>query len=646
MIRSKHIQYILFFFSVFFYISVNGQTTKDVYFKELKDMQLDATGRLWLLDKLGNLSTYNGQTIEPFPHSIKARNLIKSDGNIYIFDLYKVYVLDELASKFEEIHDYRPFEIKHLGIEEQRLFALLDNGFVKIDEEEVACIYNSGTINKHASYYSQYVDNQWYFAYDTLLLSPCHSSRVLFSLPSQITGLITDGRDHLVISTLSDGLYKVSNGILTKQGFTKPIYSDSITQIRRFENEYFFQTDHAVYSRNTITSEMERPFLGHNLTLGFVNNNGLWYIGRNSFTHPKNDTHYPMQLVSLKEGTKQLNSGQRFVFKPDHKPLRFSFSHINWNQNVNYEYQYKLGNKSWKKFDIDDEIYVEKLPIGNHMLEVKGTTKEKSIYLKPSLEIQILAPKVPSWWKYVFGLLALLFLLSILSWIRIRNLNSKHKKEKEAWALKQNIQSEQLRAMQLQMNPHFVFNALNSIGGLIALKENSQARKYLNQFSQLMRSQLNQSKDLSITIEQEVQLLENYLALEMLCHQDKFDYSIKVIGIKSQTNVPSMLIQPFVENAIKHGIRWKEKKGHISIQFKPYKNHIMVEIDDNGVGRSFAQSKKEKGHHSIAIDVVKNRISAYLPFVKKENIVLFVDKQENGVASGTTVSIHLPILQS
>ena len=153
------------------------------------------------------------------------------------------------------------------------------------------------------------------------------------------------------------------------------------------------------------------------------------------------------------------------------------------------------------------------------------------------------------------------------------------------------------RILTAQMNPHFLFNVLNSIQGLIALGEHKLARQNLNRFAQLMRGTLYQSTEDYVTLQSEIKIIDQYIKLEQLCRPDKFEYLITVSDqIDQDSKIPSMIIQPFVENAILHGMRWKETKGLIEVILEPHTNGILCTVKDNGVGRKVAESKKEEKH--------------------------------------------------
>ncbi|MFL9833436.1 tetratricopeptide repeat-containing sensor histidine kinase [Chryseobacterium terrae] len=154
-----------------------------------------------------------------------------------------------------------------------------------------------------------------------------------------------------------------------------------------------------------------------------------------------------------------------------------------------------------------------------------------------------------------------------------------------------------LQSLRREMNPHFIFNSLNSVNHFIATNNELEANQYLTKFSKLMRGVMENSAEDFIPFEQELDLLQNYLALEKTRFADKFDYEIEVDeSLNTQSlKVPGMLIQPFLENAVWHGLRYRAEKGFLSLKFEKNNDSLNISIDDNGIG--IEESKKQKTEH-------------------------------------------------
>ena len=199
-------------------------------------------------------------------------------------------------------------------------------------------------------------------------------------------------------------------------------------------------------------------------------------------------------------------------------------------------------------------------------------------------------------------------------------------------------------ALRSQMNPHFIFNALNSIQGFIIDGDRKSSSRYLSKFSRLVRSTMHYSDVAKITLEQEIEMLRQYIELEQLRFHGKFNHQFKVHPSlnKKELQVPPLIIQPFVENAIKHGIGPKDGKGKIVVDFSPHKKDLLVTITDNGIGLTAAKKLKEKNrprHLSMGMKVTRKRL--HLLSSNKNNQKLNIRELvgEEGRIEGTQVQL-------
>ncbi len=203
-----------------------------------------------------------------------------------------------------------------------------------------------------------------------------------------------------------------------------------------------------------------------------------------------------------------------------------------------------------------------------------------------------------------------------------------------------------LKSLRSQMNPHFIFNALNSVNSFIALNDERTANRYLTDFSKLMRTVLENSEEDFIPLEKEVELLELYTQLEHFRFQDKFDYSIVIddaIAVK-EFMIPPMLLQPYIENAVWHGLRYKTEKGHLEIRAtKINDNEIEITIADNGIGREKSQAlktKHQKQQNSKGMGNIKKRVTI-LNEMYKDKVDVTVGNLQTEGDTGTKVVVTL-----
>jgi sensor histidine kinase YesM len=181
--------------------------------------------------------------------------------------------------------------------------------------------------------------------------------------------------------------------------------------------------------------------------------------------------------------------------------------------------------------------------------------------------------------------LALMFLL-FKNWLRLE----RSEKAKQVAELKQKATELEMQALRAQMNPHFVFNSLNSINRFILKKQGAEASEYLTKFSKLIRMILNSSANVAVSLAEDLEALRLYLELESLRFDNKFNYKIECDPEMDadQIQVPPMLLQPFVENAIWHGLMNKEGEGHVWINISQENSTLLCTITDDGIGRKKA----------------------------------------------------------
>ncbi|RLJ31629.1 tetratricopeptide repeat protein [Chryseobacterium sp. 7] len=232
-----------------------------------------------------------------------------------------------------------------------------------------------------------------------------------------------------------------------------------------------------------------------------------------------------------------------------------------------------------------------------------------------------------------YGLIGALILLTGLIVFIFRTLKKVQSKNKKI----------ALQSLRREMNPHFIFNSLNSVNHFIATNNELEANQYLTKFSKLMRGVMENSTEDFIPFQQELDLLQNYLALEKTRFADKFDYEIEVDESLNMQNlqVPGMLIQPFLENAVWHGLRYRADKGFLKLSFGKNESYLKILIEDNGIG--IEESKKQKTQHQKTREGrgMKNtleRVQLLNDLYKKDISCSVKDKENN---SGVLVTIQL-----
>ena len=201
------------------------------------------------------------------------------------------------------------------------------------------------------------------------------------------------------------------------------------------------------------------------------------------------------------------------------------------------------------------------------------------------------------------------------------------------------------------MNPHFIFNSLNSVQKFILEENREAAHEYLAKFSSLMRMTLENSRRETILLRDEIKTIELYLALEAQRFQQGFDYSVDVSDDELlEIEIPTMLLQPFVENAVWHGLANKETRGSIKVAFaKSASNHLICEIQDNGIGREKAAAQQRQGaeiRKSRGMEIIQERIAALNRVSRAKIECKIEDRMNNGAVAGTLVTLSIPVVLS
>lgn len=240
----------------------------------------------------------------------------------------------------------------------------------------------------------------------------------------------------------------------------------------------------------------------------------------------------------------------------------------------------------------------------------------------------------------IFSIIGILLLIGFIFLLISRQ------QVKRRLTLQKEVAEYEQKALHLQMNPHFVFNCLGSISSFIVQNGTDQALKYLSKFSKLMRLTLEYSKDTLIPIDKEIESLQNYLELEQLRFHDKFDFKIQSSDrVEFNMGLPPLLIQPFVENAILHGLVPKEGGGTITVNFDVEKEQLVCTITDNGIGITKSAAIKEnsmKAHKSMALEITKKRLEIMEATISKSAEIEIKELEENNKVIGTKVTLRLP----
>lgn len=472
---------------------------------------------------------------------------------------------------------------------------------------------------------------------------------------SEISEIIWDNRNkRILVSTSSSGLYSVKGDETFHFSSANGLSSNVVNKFLIDGNNLWLATSKGVNLIEDYINDFKVIHFGKdqgllsNKVTDIVKSKGfLWMISDNGLTkmpinkRPSIKVPLPyFAMFKVNEENQKLNGV--FNLNYDQNNLFIEFFNKSYVENSSFEYQL-VGVDPEPIVIKDNSVRYPALLPGNYQFKVRSIsdTEEKSDW--KTLDIIITKPIWREWYFYVIIVVLIVLLGFIIVNRRLRNLNHK-------LLLQKKLNELERQALQSQMNPHFIFNSLNSIQSFIASNSKIESMKYLSTFAQLMRLVLVSTREEGIPLSDEIRVLENYMSLEQLRSDHKFSYSINLKGsIETELiDIPSMIIQPYIENAIIHGLLNKEGNGHISIEFELKEGSILCTIEDNGIGRQKSKElKKNKNieHKSYGILISTERLNLLNKKVANKSVTVTDLYNENGVPSGTKVELIIPILK-
>lgn len=319
--------------------------------------------------------------------------------------------------------------------------------------------------------------------------------------------------------------------------------------------------------------------------------------------------------------------------------------------------QYALALEAFKEFSqLSDTLLNQENKKNTNELQMRYETEKKEQEIKilkqeqEISDLKITEQEQHIWqqrnmiWTIVLGLaLFVAIVLVFFNRYRLMQLKTRHRLERNTLLMEQKL----LRA---QMNPHFIFNSLNSIQSYISVADTFLAETYLSKFAQLIRNILEHSRQNVVSLDEDLETLQLYLELEQLRFQNAFDFKIEKNGfiLDEECFVPPMLLQPFVENAILHGFRNKKEKGNLLIRIEKNEHLLLCTIEDDGIGReqSMAVNRERNKRPSLGMQVTRERLEALKQQMKQEaSLQIFDLKNPDGTAAGTRVVMKIPFEQ-
>jgi ligand-binding sensor domain-containing protein len=326
--------------------------------------------------------------------------------------------------------------------------------------------------------------------------------------------------------------------------------------------------------------------------------------------------------------------------------IEFRYSSPDYSDKYNVYYQYRLegGEDHWSVLKKDGVVRYNMLPPGDYTFMVRAIDASNQInppvtYFRFSIQ--------PFFYETTFGVFLLVLggVVVVLLVFRMR-VQFARRRAMERERIRRKMAEIELKAVQSQMNPHFIFNSLNSLKYYLATEDLQKAEDYVDNFSSYLRRFLEISRESLVRIEDEVEMIRNYLDLENMRMHDVFEISIRISPEVKSARIPSMLIQPYIENSVKHGISHADHKCYISVQLFSMNNEVVCLVEDNGIGRRNAENINKGAVRRISFGtrMVEEKVQVIRTLYGVKITIDTIDKiSVSGEPLGTLVIIKIPV---
>lgn len=382
--------------------------------------------------------------------------------------------------------------------------------------------------------------------------------------------------------------------------------------------------------------------------------NEILFFAENLEAEKKSFPEILMQKILWNEKAMDFKDGQSFPYTNDNFSVEIGGISFRANGLFRFAYQLEGANTQWFFANQNQtRIGFGRIPNGNYTLKIAPVNFAGEIGVAKSYHFTILPPWWKQKWFYIPCILLVVSVIYVIAKNRWQVISERNQMLVAREKLEKELQSSQLSAIKSQMNPHFIFNALNTIQNFIYQNEPDLANYFLTRFSQLMRSILDMSNSDTISLAEEIEALTLYLQLEKMRFAEELQYDIKVADnlVPEYVKIPSMLIQPYIENAIKHGLMHKSSDRKLCLSFSKIADAFLkIEIEDNGIGIAKSMEINQKRgsfHKSYALAANRKRLEILnTQGGAKINCDIQSKYKENGEADGTLVILLIPFIDS
>ncbi|MCX7727961.1 MAG: histidine kinase [Bacteroidia bacterium] len=567
-------------------------------------------------------------------NSYKKALVFNSNNHSYISQNEKINVLSLQTKAIKSITYLPPYYIvgtsMGLFIEKGTSRKQLSHSWIKqiLTDRSKKLIY--AATNKGIEVFEN-KDKDWIYKH-----TMCHTAIISIDL---------DTNQNQLFAVSHDAKLYVNGNLLYDQ-ITKDAHP---TKLRYFKNNLYISTNKGIYVYNLINGKLDSitkltGLVSNHVDDLLIQDSSLWIATSKGIQkmHLYHKLNKPLARVFLK--TNQNNFEIKYNQVLTLHPQASIYSSIG-----KFTYAYRINKAEWVVLPSNiEQIEIQNLPYGKIEIELKAIDhlnrdSENTIVLQGT----VIPPFWKSWWFNIIVTLMMLSISVIIFKVRWQTLKHKQQQEIDKLKLENKLRIAQQTAIKAQMNPHFIFNVLSSIKSYIYENDRKKALLYLSRFSDLIRKILEQSAYQKIQLQEEIDTLNLYIELESMLFNENFEYQLSIDkNIDTHlTYIPSMLIQPLIENAFKHGLRHKKDNKRLNLNFKLQENMLIIEITDNGIGRVAAEKINQQFYHqSFASKALEQRLEI-INFIQQNivhvQIIDMYDDEQHPTGTKVILSINL-----
>jgi len=583
--------------------------------------------------------------------------------------------------KIERLHTQNGFpnnRIQKIHIQNDTVWVVTKNaGIIKLDYDFTnGFVKNISRINKNNGLKNHFITTSllhnntvWYGTKNGDLGTiknniVTHYSNVL-KQNTAINAIVFNNKN-LYLGTLGNGIWSAASNQIHK---LKPLMGSDLSSLNVYqllfdENNNLWAGSEKGLDKLKLKNSFITKSTHYNANDGFIgietslntaiktSNNNLWFGTKNGitkYTPSKNNPLKKKPIVNFEnievdyQSIDSLNNviiSNSIQLEPEQNNISFTYKTVDLTHPNRIEYQWRL-NENVSDWTTTNSINFPNLKSDSYAFSIKSRNAFKLESQPKTFHFYIDSAIYKKGW-FIGSLIGVFFLISLLIISSyIDRINKKNKAKVEKLILEKHLITLEQKALQLQMNPHFIFNVLNGIKALGNNGNIDQLNKTISQFATLLRSILNNSREKEISLSDEISTLKNYLELEQKMSSISFQYAFNIntdnIDIE-EILIPPMLLQPFIENCIKHGFKGRSKTGNIDINFTVNNDSLNCSIIDNGIGYNHAKKTINK-HKSVALEVTKERIQN----LSKGSNFEISEIVKNKKINGTKVAFKIPL---